>query len=204
MSEEQRFWERVHEVYPTETMQMTFTENPATAEDESARDVVEMLEFLPALPKDARIIELAAGFGRFTTHLAERGQVVAYDFVEKFCLGNRARHLPNVQIRNEDVLRAELPQGVDLVFWSWLLQLMSDEDATATLAKAVRALRPGGVIVFRESCAAETTFWEGPPRTLYRAPSWYEARLPGVETIAMRTWDDQRVFRAIAKASASF
>lgn len=204
MSEERRFWERVHEVYPTKTMQMTFTDDPATAEAEAARDKAELLALLPALPAGARIVELAAGFGRFTTHLAERGHVVAYDFVERFCQENYARHLPNVEIRQADVLEAELPQGVDLVFWSWLLQLLTDAQAEATLAKVLAALRPGGVLLFRESCALETTLWEGPPRTLYRAERWYQERLPGAETIALKTWDDQRVFRVTAARTAAF
>ena len=202
MSDAQRFWERVHEVYPTRTMQMTFTDDPATAEDESARDAAELVALVPPLPEGAHIVELAAGFGRLTLPLAGHGHVVAYDFVEHFCAENQARHLGNVEIRNEDAITAELPQGVDLVFWSWLLQLLSDEDAEAVLAKARAALRPGGVLVFRESCAPETMFWEGPPRTLYRAPSWYSDRLPGAELIAMRTWDEQWVFRVAASSSA--
>jgi phosphoethanolamine N-methyltransferase len=209
MSEERQFWERVHEVYPTKTMQMTFTDDPATAEGEAARVLSELLALVPELPKGAKIIELAAGFGRFTTHLAALGSVVAYDFVERFCAENQARDLPNVEIRQADVLEAELPKGVDLVFWSWLLQLVADEAATEMLHKVVASLRPGGRLVFRESCAEPACFWEGPPPTRYRQAAWYLERLraeplAGIEVVSLKTWDDQRVFFATASTSVSF
>ncbi|HVH44155.1 MAG TPA: methyltransferase domain-containing protein [Labilithrix sp.] len=207
------YWQKVpvNPEYPTSMSKMLLMDDPAEAERDGQADTEEVLALVPTLPKAARIIELAAGVGRFTPKLVELagpgGSVLAYDFVEDFCAQNRAQcralGLSNVDVRAEDVLVATFPSDVDLVFASWIFMYLANAEVDAVLAKIATALRPGGSLVFRESCVKKDEVHDGEwPRfpgehpCRYRSGRWYSerlARLGGhIHTGAhvLRVWDD--------------
>lgn len=191
---------------------MLLMDDPAAAEQEGEADTREVLDLIPPLRRAARIVELAAGVGRFTPALAAlagtAGSVVAYDFVEEFCVQNRetcrAQELDQVDVRAEDARRAILPTDVDLVFASWILMYLSDDEVRTLLRGIAAALVPGGFLVFRESCIKGDVLHPGDwPRfpgehpCRYRSARWYSdalADLPGqvlTNAHVLQVWDDE-------------
>jgi ubiquinone/menaquinone biosynthesis C-methylase UbiE len=208
------YWDAVPSdaTYPTDMSKMLLMDDPAAAEREGEADTVEVLALVPALPKPARIVELAAGVGRFTPRLAAMagrdGKLTAYDFVEDFCDKNRATcralGLDQVDVRAEDARITVLPTNLDLVFASWILMYLSNDEVLALLGKIASSLKSGGFFVFRESCIKADVvhpgdwprFPEGEHPCRYRSARWYTealATLPGrLRTTAhvLRVWDD--------------
>jgi predicted methyltransferase len=190
---------------------MLLMDNPSEAERDGEADTAEVLALVPPLALGAKIIEFAAGVGRFTPHLARiagpTGRVVAYDFVADFCNANlaqcRALGLTQVDVRAEDVLEAQLPGDNDLVFASWIFMYLSNDEVHRTLRAVTHALKPGGVLVFRESCVkvhqdhpGDWPRFPGVHPCRYRSAQWYTEALralPGRTTVdahRLKVWDD--------------
>mmetsp|Transcript_21510 Transcript_21510/g.52330 ORF Transcript_21510/g.52330 Transcript_21510/m.52330 type:complete len:556 (+) Transcript_21510:82-1749(+) len=133
-------------------------ENMMLDSEASKMDVLERPEILSELPTltGKAVFELGAGIGRFSGILAEKAsRVVALDFVEASCAENRRahKHLDNLEVVCADATRVDYPEGsFDLVFTNWLLMYLTDEEVQAFAEKALRWLRPGGHLFFRESC----------------------------------------------------
>ncbi|XP_048477100.1 phosphoethanolamine methyltransferase [Rhincodon typus] len=77
---------------------------------------IEKPEILAMLPnyKGQRVLELGAGIGRFTGHLAKTaGHVTAVDFMEKFVTKNREvnGHRVNISFLQADITQLELPSN---------------------------------------------------------------------------------------------
>lgn len=143
--------------YKSITQKMILEEDTAQADRDAPRDIQEVLALLPPLPCNARILELGAGAGRFTRHLAHRaGYVMACDFVAAFCDENRAScqslGLHHVDVVCADATVLEPPPEFDLVFVNWLLMYLSDDAVRRVLRRMTEALAPGGWLLFRESC----------------------------------------------------
>ena len=209
-----RYWDAVPQdpLYPSAMSKMLLMDDPAAAEREGEADTREVMALIPPLRTDARIVELAAGVGRFTPSLAALagagGAVTSYDFVEEFCVQNRetcrALGLDQVEVRTEDARSAVLPADIDLVFASWIMMYLSDEEVRTLLRGIAAALVPGGILVFRESCIKGDVLHPGDwPRfpgehpCRYRSARWYLdalAALPGqilTNAVVLQVWDDE-------------
>ena len=99
------------------------------------------------------IVDVGAGPGFATADLAERvgpdGKVIAIERSPHFLAALAARGLPNVEVREADVLARDFGEAIADGAWTrWVLAFLPDP-ATA-VAHIARALKPGGVAVFHE------------------------------------------------------
>lgn len=128
----------------------------SNASEFEEQERAEILSMLPQDLRGKRVLELAAGVGRFTGTLCERaGTVDAVDFVASFSQLNIEAngHHSNLRCLTEDVTTLELPAAsYDVIFSNWLLMYLSDTEVEAFAHNALRWLSPGGVLFFRESC----------------------------------------------------
>ena len=142
-----------------------------------ARDRMEVLSYLPDLA-GKRILEPAAGIGRFTTHFAlQAKKVVALDFVEDFIALNRNICAPfaNISHQAADIMKAEFePESFDVIFINWLLMYLEDADLPVIKKRMSQWLQPGGQLFLRESCVSASNPDEPHPHTRYRDPRVYE------------------------------
>ena len=115
----------------------------------------EILDQLPNLD-GTEILELAAGIGRYTHHLAQIAtHVTAVDFVEKFVDQNRITNarFDNISYRCSDVMNLDFePGSFDHVFINWLFMYLDDRQTVLLRDRIERWLRPAGTVFLRESC----------------------------------------------------
>ncbi len=137
----------------------------------------EIMSMLPPL-EGLDLIEMGAGIGRMTGELAARAKsVVACDFVDVSIKANEAKHshLGNCEFLCADATKMDRPaESLDVVFSNWLLMYFTDAEVDDLFAKALRWLRPGGYLFFRESCfhqSGNAKRNENP--TQYRSPGQY-------------------------------
>ena len=140
-------------------------------------------EILAALPDwhDLRVLELAAGIGRFTTSLAQGAkEVVAVDFTESFIEQNRVENQHNdyVTLLCNNVMELDFaPASFDLVFSNWLFMYLVDDDILTLSERMQHWLAPNGWLFFRESCITnskgELSKGNGNISS-YRSPKFYE------------------------------
>ena len=115
-------------------MSMEFwRERPATAsgmllqEDIDDLSQIERSDIISQLPSlvGRNVLELGAGIGRYTSHLAQTADhITAVDFVESFLDQNRrsAATFNNISYHCADVMDLEFESAsFDLVFMNWLL-----------------------------------------------------------------------------------
>ena len=127
-------------------------------------DSVERPEIMALLPplQGKKILEVAAGIGRFTGELAKRAErVTALDLCPHFIEANRAANsaFPNIEWICADAMEAQFsPSQFDLIFISWLFTYLKEEEVSLLAERMNDWLKPGGVLFFRESCAAVTHF----------------------------------------------
>jgi len=141
------------------------------------QDREEILSLLPAL-EGTRMLELAAGIGRFTSELASKvGELTAVEFIQNFSDKNAKTngHLGNVRFLCADVTTLEQPAGsYDIIFINWLLMYLGDQEVEAFAKNALRWLAPGGHLFFRESCLQQSgSKARAFNPTHYRAPEQY-------------------------------
>jgi phosphoethanolamine N-methyltransferase len=152
--------------------------------DEGAKDIdkLERPEILGMLPDltGLDMVELGAGIGRLTGDLAARAKsVIACDFIEASIKKNEEMHasLGNVEFLCADATKMDLPAGsLDVVFSNWLLMYFDDREVEELFAKALKWLKPGGFLFFRESCfhkSGNALRTDNP--TVYRTPAQYHA-----------------------------
>jgi len=145
--------------------------------DFEASERNEIISYLPDL-RGKRILEPAAGIGRFTTYFASVAEhVTAIDFVDKFIKKNikasssflnTTHHIGNmmdVDIENE---------SFDLVFVNWLLMYLRDDDARVLCDRIEKWLKPEGEIFLRESCVSASNPNRPHSHAHYRDPEFYE------------------------------
>lgn len=154
--------------------EMMLDNNAGLIEEQERKEI---LSLLPDF-RGKRVVELAAGIGRFTGTLCESAaKVTAVDFVDKFSQINFKNngHHGNLTCVSEDVTRMELaPSSQDLIFSNWLLMYLSDAEVEAFAHKALRWLSPGGRLFFRESCYRQSgNVARGFNPTNYRDPEEY-------------------------------
>lgn len=150
------------------------------AEKIDGQDCEEILSLQPGL-QGKRVLELAAGIGRFTGHLSQRvgsGSVTAVEFMQSFSDQNAAAHghLGNTHFICADVTTLDQPAGsYDVIFINWLLMYLGDNEVKAFARNALKWLAPGGHIFFRESCLQQSgTKKRDFNPTNYRDPRQYD------------------------------
>ncbi|XP_029467405.1 phosphomethylethanolamine N-methyltransferase-like isoform X2 [Rhinatrema bivittatum] len=174
-----RFWEEHSRHATVEEMMLD-----SSAWTLSQEDKPEIISLLPQVDgKD--VLELGAGIGRFTGHLAKlASHVTAVDFMHSFLEKNREvnGHRGNITFLQSDVATLELPShSFDFVFSNWLFMYLTDGEILQLAERILGWLRPGGYLFFRESCF----FQSGDCKrvfnpTLYRAPADYNHLLTSV------------------------
>ena len=104
------------------------------------------------------IVDVGAGPGFVTAELSglvgPSGKVIALERAAQFLAEMRARALPNVEVREQDVSEPFGIKSADASWCRWLLSFVSD--AAAVVRNIADALRPGGLAIFHEYAAYET------------------------------------------------
>lgn len=101
---------------------------------------------LAGVPRDARILELGSGFGRDAAYLRDLGyQVQCTDATSAFVHELRARGFTASEL---NAITDDLPDELDVLLASAVLLHFTRAEFAAVLAKARRALRPGGRFAF--------------------------------------------------------
>lgn len=149
------------------------------ASELEARDCSQILAQL-RLVGGEKVLELGAGIGRFSGHLARvAAHVTAVDFNESFVQTNRRSNSShsNIAFVHQDVMKLSFPtHSFDFVFSNWLLMYLSDAQVEEVVKRVACWLKPGGFSFFRESCVCSSG---GNPESLsnpasYRHPDFYE------------------------------
>jgi phosphoethanolamine N-methyltransferase len=121
-------------------------------------DREEVLSLVPDF-QGQRVLELAAGIGRFTGTIADKaGHLEVVEFMENFIKANKETngHRKNVNFVQKDVTTLEYSDNsFDLIFSCWILMYLTDPEVSAFAANALKWLEVGGHFFFRESC-----FWQ--------------------------------------------
>ncbi|KAM9301526.1 uncharacterized protein PAF06_014724 [Gastrophryne carolinensis] len=174
-----QFWEQHSRDATVEEMMLD-----SSAELLSKEEKPEIISLLPSL--DAlNVLELGAGIGRFTGHLAKlANQVTAVDFMKNFIEKNRENngHRGNITFMQADVTHLDFADdSFDFIFSNWLFMYLNDTELAALTQKMLAWLKPGGYLFFRESCFfqsgdCERTF----NPTVYRTPAQYNHLLTSV------------------------
>lgn len=148
-------------------------------------EIPEILSMLPNV-KGKDVLELGAGIGRFTGHIARKSKsLVAVDFMENFVRRNEEinGHLKNITFLQADVTYLDYPiESFDLVFSNWLLMYLEEKEVKSLFSRVFDWLKPGGFFYFRESC-----FHQSGNRSRdinpsqYRKPSTYNSILRQVK-----------------------
>ncbi len=107
----------------------------------------------PLLPREGTILDLGCGFGVFAATLALGAtgrRVIGLDVDAPKIARAQAwyGHLPNLRFVVGDLDHDDLPEADAVVIYDVLHHL---QDADALLARAARALRPGGMLVVKEN-----------------------------------------------------
>ncbi|XP_033754647.1 phosphoethanolamine N-methyltransferase 3-like isoform X2 [Pecten maximus] len=154
------------------------------AEELSKDELPEILSYLPTYDY-LDIVELGAGIGRFTTHLAKRARkVLAVDFMENFIEKNREinKNFTNIDYLAEDVMAMKLKANEwDLVFSNWLYMYLDNDELTYFLQNSLTWLRTDGYMFCRESCLQQSgSKLRTINPTYYRDPLVYDSLLASV------------------------
>lgn len=75
----------------------------------------------------------------------------------------RLAHVPNVRVEVMGVGDLPADRRYDFIFVGGVLMYVNDEQVAAVIGKLAAMLNPGGVIVFRESCARGQTWYRDTP-----------------------------------------
>ncbi len=142
------FWEK----QPTQMYSMFLNRH---AEELDRLERPEILSYLPSWDGQS-VLDLPTGIGRFITPFAEKAkEVVAVDLCSHFLEESQKRNQahPNVRYLLSDAMDLSFPDAsFDLIFISWLLQYLEDQEVTTLSSRLASWLRPGGHLFLRESC----------------------------------------------------
>ena len=103
-----------------------------------------------------RVLEVGSGGGRWAFFLANKvSSVVGIDFSESMIeiaeQQRAARKISNVSFVHADLLGYNEEEKFDLIYFSGVLQYVSDEEILRSIEKASELLTPGGVIISRDT-----------------------------------------------------
>jgi phosphoethanolamine N-methyltransferase len=118
-------------------------------------DREEVLSLVPDF-QGQRVLELAAGIGRFTGTIADKaGHLEVVEFMENFMKANEKvnGHRKNVSFVQKDATTLEYnEESFDLIFSCWMLMYFTDAEVRSFALNALKWLEVGGHLFFRESC----------------------------------------------------
>ena len=144
-------------------------------------DVEERAEILSYLPDASgkRVLDLAAGIGRFTSQFAPVAEhVVSVDFIEKFIAASKETNaaFSNITYYAQSALEVNFEkESFDLVFINWLFMYLEDAETRLLADRVYQWLKPNGHLFVRESCVSSSNPDNPHPHSHYRAPSFYPA-----------------------------
>lgn len=118
----------------------------------------ELVGLVPSQPAGARILDAMCGMGEtwpFLERSFPRARFSALDFaphmVERARARNRARHGARFDVREEDMLGNDLPDGsVDVVVSAYGVKTFDEAQSELFAHELARILRPGGSFAFIE------------------------------------------------------
>ncbi|KAG6616327.1 Phosphoethanolamine N-methyltransferase [Phytophthora cinnamomi] len=103
--------------------------------------------------------------------------VTAVEIIADFPKANVATngHLQNITFFCQDVMNLEAePNSFDVIFSNWIFMYLGDGEVKELAKKAIKWLRPGGKLLFRESCFRQYgDIKRNSNPTYYRHPSFY-------------------------------
>lgn len=102
------------------------------------------------------VLEVGSGGGRWSLFLADKVRMVTgIDFSENMIrLAEQQRQskgIDNLRFVQSDLLSFDEESRFDLIYFSGVLQYLDDDDVVATVRKAKRLLKAGGVILSRDT-----------------------------------------------------
>ena len=146
------------------------------AESIHEEELSEVLSYLPPL-QGKKILELGAGIGRFTGHLAEKAQqLTSVDFNETFLKKNRDSHIEckNITYLCKDAMNLDFEKNsFDFIFINWLLMYLDTSEVEDLSNSLFSWLKKDGHLFFRESCSASYKMLQGHYYAHYRSPFYY-------------------------------
>jgi SAM-dependent methyltransferase len=138
----------------------------------------ELIGYFPDL-NGKKILDLAAGIGRFTRYFSERAkELVSVDLVSKFVEKNRNDHADcqNVAFLCQDAMNLHFESGsFDFIFINWLFLYLEDKDVSILIRRIHDWLSLNGMLFFRETCDVKPSM--SPKQgyvAYYRPPVFYE------------------------------
>jgi trans-aconitate methyltransferase len=128
--------------------------------------------------RDGSVLDLGSGIGCWTEYFAQQfARVVTVEASRPLfeALKERCASLPNVEYILGDVMRFEPEDQYELVFLGGMLMYLNEQDVSALLRKLIQSLRPGGIILCRETTIRqETISRQGEYQAVYRSVSNYQ------------------------------
>lgn len=133
---------------------------------------------VPKSVSDGCVLDLGSGIGFWAEYFAQRfSRVVAVEASSSLyeSLEERCAPYPNVQTIHDDVMRFCPEDQYDVVFLGGLLMYLNEEDVISLLRKLLPFLRPGGIVLGRESTVRQgITTRQGEYQAVYRSIVEYE------------------------------
>lgn len=125
------------------------------------------------VPQHGAVLDLGSGIGmwaedfarRFSSVTAIEGSNVLFQALQK-----RAAPYPNLHPYHGDVMTFEAEEHYDLIFLGGLLMYLNEQDAIDLLRKLALCLKPGGIILCRESTVrGDALTLKGDYQVVYRS-----------------------------------
>jgi SAM-dependent methyltransferase len=127
---------------------------------------------------DDCLLDLGSGIGFWAEHFAQRfSQVVAVEASKPLCeaLDRRCGPYANVKRIHGDVTLFPREEQYDVVFLGGMMMYLNKQDLICLLEKLIPSLRPGGVILCRETTVRTGTVTrQGDYQAVYRSVADYE------------------------------
>lgn len=125
------------------------------------------------------VLDLGSGIGHWAEYFAGRfARVVAVESSDVFheTLAVRARTNARITAVHGNALEFESNEQFDLIFLGGLLMYLNDEDVIRLLQRLLPLLRPGGIVLCRESTVRDgKETREGEYQATYRSVAVYES-----------------------------
>lgn len=143
---------------------------------EEERHFAEIVKLRP----DMNVLEVGTGGGRWSFFLAKHvhrvtGIDISSEMINLAEKERQARNLTNIKFETRDLLSLPDKAEYDLIYFSSMLQYLSDEELAAALDKANKLLKTGGVIISRDTVQlAQRVIKSGDYPVIYRNADEYK------------------------------
>ena len=128
--------------------------------------------------RDGSVLDLGSGIGCWTEYFAQQfARVVTVEASRPLfeALEKRCASLLNVKYILGDVMRFKPEDQYELVFLGGMLMYLNEQDVSALLRKLIHSLRPGGIILCRETTVRqESIARQGEYQAVYRSVGNYQ------------------------------